>query len=719
MNRDLVNGSLYDFETEEQRRVLDTISNIRRCGIDSFLSLPQIVVCGDQSSGKSSVLEALTEIPFPRSDNLCTRYATEIILRRAEKSSLIIKIIPDSHRPHNEQEMLKNFEESITDFNELPDIMDIARDAMGIKEDLTLDEGISAFSRDVLSITMEGPDVPQLTLVDIPGLIANATLGVSEADVQTVADITNSYISQSRTICLAVISATNDHANQSIVTRIKKYDPDGDRTLGVITKPDRLEAGSASEKGFIALAQNKDINYKLGWHVVKNRSFLESETSLAERNLSESNWLRNSNFNVLPPDNLGIKALRNRLSMLLFEHVKAELPKLRQELENRLVDYKEKLEVMGDSRATTTECRPYLVTLAQKVREICKDAIDGHYQDEFFTRPSDVIDCGNEIMVPVNRIRAVVQCVNSKFASDFHEYAHKYQFSLDSNEFLSNNEIQVPTNTGLVASPIAMKKDQTISWISSVVNNSRGSELMGNFNPLLVGELFWEQSCKWKTLAEGHIDKVSERCRNFLRILIREKCPDDVESRLWNTFIVEALDRRSSQAREELEIIMKDLKRFPINYNKIYVEELQKKRRVHQEGMLRREKKNENGETYVEFIKEENVHEFLDMVLKPHDLIHADAQSFTCLELFDSLLAIYKIQREVFIANITTQVIERHIVRGIEGIFDPVAVSKMSDKQIDCIALEPQVSRNNREYLLDRIHRLEEGNRIFRGLSGR
>src|ERR1700712_3009909 len=63
---------------DEQRGLLDELDKLREHGVDKYVELPQIVVVGDQSSGKSSVLEAISELPFPRSSIRCTRFATQI-----------------------------------------------------------------------------------------------------------------------------------------------------------------------------------------------------------------------------------------------------------------------------------------------------------------------------------------------------------------------------------------------------------------------------------------------------------------------------------------------------------------------------------------------------------------------------------------------------------------------------------------------------------------
>ena len=90
------------------------IDKLRELGVGSDVGLPQLVVVGDQSSGKSSVLEAIMDFPFPRNSGLCTRFATNIILRRSHISSVSISINPgagsDSLRPEKFDLFNKRFQ---------------------------------------------------------------------------------------------------------------------------------------------------------------------------------------------------------------------------------------------------------------------------------------------------------------------------------------------------------------------------------------------------------------------------------------------------------------------------------------------------------------------------------------------------------------------------------------------------------------------------------
>lgn len=95
------------------------IEKIRANGVGELIALPQLVVCGDQSAGKSSVLEGITGIPFPRQDGLCTRFPTEIILRHAGGSEATVKIAatirPHGSRPQKELETLQSYRKDVQD----------------------------------------------------------------------------------------------------------------------------------------------------------------------------------------------------------------------------------------------------------------------------------------------------------------------------------------------------------------------------------------------------------------------------------------------------------------------------------------------------------------------------------------------------------------------------------------------------------------------------
>jgi hypothetical protein len=79
-------------------------------------------------------------------------------------------------------------------------------------------------------------------------------------------------------------------------------------------------SGSGSESTYLDLARNQDIFFKLGWHIIKNWTFQQTNSSFEERNASEATYFRNSSFQCLPKDCVGIDSLR---ASLLSEMLRA------------------------------------------------------------------------------------------------------------------------------------------------------------------------------------------------------------------------------------------------------------------------------------------------------------------------------------------------------------------------------------------------------------
>ncbi|KAK1045580.1 hypothetical protein LTR74_018111, partial [Friedmanniomyces endolithicus] len=131
---------------------LALISSLRSRGIGEHIDLPQLVVCGDQSAGKSSVLEGITGLPFPRQDGLCTRFATEITLDHADTAlHITASIIPAASRDERATGNLRAYCRDLTDFQELPHIISEVGELMGLRGYGTISSGPS-FGKDVLRI---------------------------------------------------------------------------------------------------------------------------------------------------------------------------------------------------------------------------------------------------------------------------------------------------------------------------------------------------------------------------------------------------------------------------------------------------------------------------------------------------------------------------------------------------------------------------------------
>ena len=174
--------------------------------------------------------------------------------------------------------------------------------------------GSRAFSEDILRVEVSGPAHPQLTVVDLPGLIHSKNKKQSAHDVRLVHKLVESYMKSERSIILAVVSAMNEFANQIVLKKARDVDLDGKHTIGIITKPDTLRVGTTLEREFLALARNKDVKFERGWHIVKNLDLGAEERDAKDRDSEESLFFEKSNFKSLPPSSVGISSLRYHLS---------------------------------------------------------------------------------------------------------------------------------------------------------------------------------------------------------------------------------------------------------------------------------------------------------------------------------------------------------------------------------------------------------------------
>jgi Dynamin family len=103
----------------------------------------------------------------------------------------------------------------------------------------------TTFSEDVLRLEIRGPTEEHFSVIDVPGIFKKTTQGVTtKSDISIVNDMVHHYMGNPRSVMLAVIPCNVDIATQEILERAEEVDPEGIRTLGVLTKPDLVDKGA-------------------------------------------------------------------------------------------------------------------------------------------------------------------------------------------------------------------------------------------------------------------------------------------------------------------------------------------------------------------------------------------------------------------------------------------------------------------------------------------
>ncbi|KAK2037388.1 interferon-induced GTP-binding protein mx2 [Colletotrichum somersetense] len=729
---------------------LQKIDQLRERNIGAYLPLPQLVAVGDQSSGKSSLLESLTGIPFPRGQELCTRYATQITHRREAQQRIDITIIPGPHASKEHKKELDLYRRQVQTTaqlrTEFPDILAQANVLMGIKTVSNI-AGENTFSEDILKIEKCGPNEDYLTIIDVPGIFRTTTEGVTtNKDKGLVKEMVKRYIKDSRTIILAVLPSNVDVATQEILTLAEEADPAGDRTLGILTKAD-LVTERTGRLAVVNLVEGNRKPLKLGYHVITNRGgddHGEEDNAFAALQEREVIFLEHP-WNTLPEDRVGISSLRERLEELLGEITDRAFPELRGETRQKLANAEKKLKDLGVPRQTEREQQQYLVGIASSFQTLVRAALNADYSAHpAFDR------------IALRLITAVVN-TTEQFNTDFEKYARKYLFESETQvetEVLVegvDGPIPVPSspvyheeedndesehedegNDGRIlqldtfdipipgAFPdldsvittdwsIDLPEQGIMEWIAAVHRHSRGLDL-GSLGHSVLQSVFREQSAKWEKIAKQYLSKIILLVHRFILAALEIVCADTQVLQNVSSAILDDLRVKYEGSIDQMTLLVnveRQLKPYTLNH--YFNHNQQKSYGTRIMETLRPKARRETSNKWSTLVV--SLSDVPGAVTNKSNAAHATET------IHDSLEAYYKVAYKRFVDNVFSQAVDYKLLSGPESplqLFSDQWVLSLNPEKLLALVGESRRTRERRERLKKEIQDMEFAMEILR-----
>ncbi|XP_007502616.1 dynamin-1-like protein isoform X3 [Monodelphis domestica] len=303
-----------------------------------IIQLPQIVVVGTQSSGKSSVLESLVGRDLlPRGTGVVTRRPLILQLVHVSQEDRG-KASGDDNGVQAEEwgKFLHTKNKLYTDFDEIRQEIE--------NETERISGSNKGVSPEPIHLKIFSPNVVNLTLVDLPGM-TKVPVGDQPKDIELqIRELILRFISNPNSIILAVTAANTDMATSEALKISREVDPDGRRTLAVITKLDLMDAGTDA----MDVLMGRVIPVKLGIIGVVNRSQLDinNKKSVSDSIRDEYAFLQKK-YPSLANRN-GTKYLARTLNRLLMHHIRDCLPELKTRINVLAAQYQSLLNSYGE-----------------------------------------------------------------------------------------------------------------------------------------------------------------------------------------------------------------------------------------------------------------------------------------------------------------------------------------------------------------------------------
>ncbi|KAF2769805.1 hypothetical protein EJ03DRAFT_292578 [Teratosphaeria nubilosa] len=320
-------------------------------GVQNPIDLPQIAVVGSQSSGKSSVLENIVGRDFlPRGTGIVTRRPLILqLINRAPLPKTQANGVQDGETEIKTTDAQSNIEEwgeflhipgqKFYDFNKIRDEI--------VKETESKTGRNAGISPAPINLRIYSPNVLTLTLVDLPGL-TKVPVGDQPRDIERqIKEMVLKQISKPNAIILAVTAANTDLANSDGLKLAREVDPEGQRTIGVLTKVDLMDEGT----DVVDILAGRIIPLRLGYVPVVNRGQRDIETkkAISAALENERNFFENHKAYRNKASYCGTPYLARKLNLILMMHIKQTLPDIKARISASLQKYSAELQSLGDS----------------------------------------------------------------------------------------------------------------------------------------------------------------------------------------------------------------------------------------------------------------------------------------------------------------------------------------------------------------------------------
>lgn len=444
--------------------------------------------------------------------------------------------------PHASGRLRSRPFENVGTLNQLPELIERAKREMG----LTDSEDTQNFSRDVLKIVVEKLDVLPLTLVDLPGVISHG----DEADMKLVMDIVNEWIGKPGSIILVVVDASADSNNWGIMPIVAKADPQGQRSFGIITKPDLANSTQGLSEHCINIARNgvKNSKFEKGWHVLKNRP-TKTGSSVANRDLEEIQFFKDAEnpWSQIPEKDWGIENLNLRLSRLLEEDTSRQLESVQRNIDRKLNEHDRQLRGLKKMVQGDENMWKLFEDKCDKIIKLVLMATEGNYNHPFFTNRDQRY-----------RLRDGIRKAHTRFGELMESEGHSRRFAEDPEKG-------------------ALDTDRCVDEVMTVLRNTEGNEHVGQYRPQLLNLLFWDHSKAWPDIAGTHIQNCFQHCREFVEALIKSQLSNEFPGlpQKLKDKIQEKLKGRMENAWKELDKLEIDRERTTKTGNKDWVTQSQ------------------------------------------------------------------------------------------------------------------------------------------------